>query len=194
MPGPNVSTPVTVGPGVTQDQIGYTFNDVVLNGGTAENMVMSQGGTSGNTGMSIILAQSAIAASVTGTTAETALATITIPANVMGPNGALRIDMQWTVTLNADTKTAQVRLGGTSFVIHGLASVNSLQGQCVIRNRGVTNSQVGTGSMSVATTGLPPPTGTIDTTQAQTLTITATLGTTTDTMTLEGYTVELLTP
>ena len=41
------------------------------------------------------LAQSAVAASLTGTTTETALATIVIPAGSMGPNGQVEVAALW---------------------------------------------------------------------------------------------------
>src|SRR5213079_2421852 len=52
-----------------------------------------------------VLAQSAVAASVTGTLTETVLATIAIPAGAMGVNGAIRVTALWSYTNSADTKT-----------------------------------------------------------------------------------------
>lgn len=144
-----------------------------------------------------VLAQSGVAASVTGTTTPTVLAAITVPAGALGPNGCLRVTTQWSYTNNANNKTLGITLGGTSFMASIQSTTNGLQYQTNIRNRGAQNSQVGYGATaggSFTATGVVPTTGAVDTTQSQVLNLTATLGTSTDTATLEGYTVEILNP
>lgn len=144
-----------------------------------------------------LLAQSAVPSSVTGTISQTALASLTIPGNAIGPNGSLRITTLWTVTNNSDTKSIGATFGGTVFMNKSLTTSDSFQAQTIIRNRGVTNSQVSSSPSAVAdygSSGANTQTGTVDTTQNQTLNITGTLGTSSDTITLESYTVEVLNP
>ena len=138
-----------------------------------------------------VLAQTAVAASITGTTAETVLATIVVPGNLMGLNGSLRVSPIWSGTNNANTKTGNVKFGGVSHASHALASALSAASQFTIRNRGSLASQItyngGPGTIStVANT-----TSAVNTAVDQTLLITGQLTVSTDTLTLEGYTVEL---
>lgn len=143
----------------------------------------------------ITLAQSAVAASVTGTLTETVLASITIPGGMMGPNGALRISALDTRTSSANNKTVKVKLGAmagyNSTLGAGVVGVSQIT---TIRNRNSVSAQVVLGA-SIAGTGSSaagPVTGSIDTSVDQVLTITGTLTNVGETITLEGYTVEVL--
>jgi hypothetical protein len=144
-----------------------------------------------------ILAQSAVPSSVTGTTTETVLATINIPAGAVGPNGYVRITADWSLTSNADTKNFRMRLGGntigSSYTLNAAQSTffsdaavynQNSQSSQYTRFRGNTGGQynVSTGSL------------TANMATAQSLTLTAQLGTSTDTVTLLSYTVEILNP
>ncbi|PRZ51236.1 hypothetical protein BX589_12077 [Paraburkholderia fungorum] len=147
------------------------------------------------TARALVLAQSAAPSSVTGTTATTTLASIPIPAGVMGVNGALRLTLNWSTTNNANTKTVAVTLGGTQVYSTGNQSVLSVQTQINIRNRNSQSSQVTSASIvTFGGSGSAVTTTSIDMTQARTLAITGTLGSSSDTLTLEGYTLELLNP
>jgi hypothetical protein len=144
---------------------------------------------------SLILAQTAQAVAHTGTTAETTLATVQIPGGVMGPNGILRVTTLLSATNNANVKTLTYRLGGTLLRTAVMTSFLTGQDQMIVRNRNSLASQVTftTGTLapySGSTVALT--TTALNTAQNQALTITATLATAGDTMTLEGYTVELL--
>lgn len=145
-----------------------------------------------------VLAQSAAPASVTGTLSETVLATIAIPAGAMGVNGSLRITTLWTFTSSADSKTVQARLGGTSIGLAVMTANSGLQHQIILRNRGAANSQIAftNGQTSFAVTSGAMVTTAIDTSIAQNLTLTATIGANagSNTITLEAYTVENLNP
>lgn len=143
-----------------------------------------------------VLAQSAVAVPLTGTLAETTLATISVPAGAMGLNGMLRISAICSVTNNANAKTIKFVFGGTTYNQVALPSVGSGQWYTTIRNRNSTNSQVSGAlpSMGAGTNSSAAFTGAVDTSIAQTLTITGTLANTGDTITLEAYTVELLNP
>ena len=63
-----------------------------------------------------VLAQSAVASSITGTLTKTALATVHVPAGAIGPNGRLRVSTQWTTTANTNSKTLTFELGTTAFL------------------------------------------------------------------------------
>lgn len=147
---------------------------------------------------SVLLARSGTQASVTGTTAETALATIAIRAGIMGTNGQLRVTTLWSLTNNANAKTCRVRLGGISGTVFqgaSIASAASWQGLSHIRNRNSASQQVSMSagpSISFSTSTSAVVTATIDTAQAQDLVLSGQLGNSADTITLESYTVELL--
>lgn len=146
-----------------------------------------------------LLAASAVAVSVTGTTAETALATVTIPAGAMGLNGAIEVRSSWTHTNSANAKSLRVRLGGiagTAFLALSNTAAASVSDMRRIRNRGAANSQVG--SCAAATTtpvgssGNALVTGAVDTSAAQDIVISGQLALNTETITLESYEVWLL--
>jgi hypothetical protein len=143
-----------------------------------------------------VLAQSAVPASVTGTTTETVLATITIPANAMGLNGAVRVTTQWSYTNSANTKTVIQRFAGATARTISLTATASRSDIFMIANRNAANSQVGsaTGAGAYGTSSGTSTAFSVDTTQAQNITLTGTLANTSETITLESYTVEILNP
>lgn len=141
-----------------------------------------------------ILAHSGTIASVTGTLVATTLVTVTIPANAMGANGAIRIVPFWSNNNSANNKTFEIKFGGTTYYSATVTTSQNTQAFIVIRNNNATNSQKGFtgpafGNGAVATAML---TSSVDTTSAVSLTFVATLANTGDTASLEGYTVELL--
>ena len=145
-----------------------------------------------------VVAQSAATGmSVTGTTSETTLASIVIPAGLLGVNGVLRITSLWTYTNSVNNKTLKVNFGGTTWFNQAQTTTASAQSMTIIRNRGVVNSQVGyaiSAGSAFGSTSVANPTAAIDTTASQTITITGTLANTGETITLESYIVELLNP
>lgn len=198
------------------DTILQAFNKIVGNiagfivdlaAGVTGLLGLTNGGTGASTARAAcanlksphILAQSGVASSVTGTTSETTLATITVPANAMGANGAVRIWCAWSWTNNGNSKTPRIRFGGTGgtvFTSNTLTTSQSVQDVKIIQNRNATNSQVGTtntiggfSNSSVATV-----TAAIDTTAAVDIVISGQLANSADTLTLERYLVELLVP
>ena len=145
------------------------------------------------------IAQSAVSSSVTGTTSLTTLASLTIPGGIMGANGALRIEFSASWTANTNLKTVTVALGGTSIGIFSRsgATETGARSQITVRNRGAQNSQVVSlpGSTAVifgVFTGTYPLTLSKDMSQDQALTITGTLASGSDTLTLESYIVEVI--
>lgn len=142
----------------------------------------------------IVLAQSGAAVSHTGNTNETTLATVVIPANSMGPNGAVRLTTLWTATNNANGKSVITRFGGQIVASNAPASFATYREQRQIINRNATNSQATYfGSFSgFGTSGAALNTQTIDTTQNVNLVIATQLTNAADTITLEAYTVEII--
>jgi hypothetical protein len=153
----------------------------------------------GNTGWTTppyILGQGAVASSVTGTLTETTLATVTVPAGAIGPNGRLRITSLWSVTNSANTKTLRVKLAAQSFLSAAVTAVSAGRWQQEIANRNSQSSQVssnsggGGGGWSTTTTTVTATA--VNTAVAQDITITGTLANTGETITLESYLVELI--
>lgn len=146
----------------------------------------------------VIGASAATGMSVTGSTNETALATISIPAGAMGANGILRVTLLVTGTNNANTKTIRIRLGGISgsqFFAASIASTLTTRSQIQIQNRNSQASQVAHANAtlnSFQSTSGGVFTASVDTSAAQDLVISGQLGTGTDTLTLESYLVEIL--
>lgn len=139
----------------------------------------------------LILEQNHVAGTaLTGTTALTTLASILLPAGLLGVNGSLRISAAASITNNANTKTLQFALGGTAFLSATATASAELQQSVLIGNRGSLASQVGrqygpSGGASVAT-------GTVNTAIDQIITISGQLGVGTDSMTLDSYLIEVL--
>jgi hypothetical protein len=156
------------------------------------------GGGGGGIGLpaSGVLKQSAVPASVTGTLSETTLATIPIPAGAMGLNGVIRVTAVWTVTNSADSKVLKTVLGGSVFNNFGVTTTVSVHNYCEVRNRGAANSQVAYQQNGTGTSSSGNAITAVDTSLAQNLTITGTIGANagSNTIPLEGYTVEILNP
>jgi len=152
-------------------------------------------------GIYIVGMSAATGMTVTGTTGETTLATVAVPGNSMGANGAIRVTAQWTKTGTAGTGEAKIKFGGTTFFDSGAAGATAISGrqQTEIHNRGATNSQIGTsisagtGNWNLQSTTASVATA-LDTTSSQNVTFTCQLGNTGDTCELSSYTVELLVP
>ena len=132
--------------------------------------------------------------SSTGSTSVVTLATITIPAGLLGANGKLKIYPLWATTNNANVKTLRVLFGGSTCSTMPTQNVPNNSGLIIIRNANSESSQkcssglvagIGASSGSIAST-------TIDTSAATTITITGQLAVGTDTMTLEDLFVEVV--
>jgi hypothetical protein len=113
----------------------------------------------------------------------------------MGPNGSLLITTLWSYTNSANNKTLRINFGGTAYLSNVATTTVAVQTLVMIRNRGVTNLQVGftnaTFSAIGTTTGTLT-TSSVDTTSAQSLTITGQKASAGETLTLESYLVELI--
>ena len=126
-------------------------------------------------------------------TSVVTLATITIPAGLMGANGKLKIYPLWATTNNANVKTLRAVFGGSICTTMTSQSVPNNSGLVIIRN---TNSESAQKTSSGLVAGIGSSFGsiastTIDTTAETTITITGQLAVGTDTLTLEDLFVEL---
>lgn len=144
-----------------------------------------------------ILAQSGAASSVTGTTSETVLATIPIPAGLLSANGVIRVGCTFNFSGAAGTHTMSMRLGGS--LVANNAGASSVLSAEWIRSIRAANSQSAQVMMQAGTLGGGTSTAaaaatSVNMANAQNLTITGTLGSASDTATLLGYTVEILNP
>jgi hypothetical protein len=162
------------------------------------------GGTGAAT-VPYVLAKSAVAVSGAANTSENVLATVTIPAGAMGPNGVLRLESMWSFTGSANSKTLRARLGGiggTAYLGYATTTASHIAfgDQRRIMNRNSAASQVGANG-TVLVGGLPTvfafsataaTTSTIDTSAATTLVFTGEKATGAETLTLESYLVEVL--
>lgn len=136
-----------------------------------------------------VLDQAATAGnSVTGTASETTLATINIAAGAMGANGKIEVNADFSYTNSANAKTLRIKLGGTTLWSGTPTATTGLAVRLTIRNRNAANSQRWRAQhvLSSGTWGDSSGTAAIDTASATTITITAQLANTGETITLEG--------
>ena len=130
---------------------------------------------------------------LTGSTSVVTLATITIPAGLMGANGKLKIYPLWSTTNNANVKTLRAIFSGSTCTTMISQSVPNNSGLVIIRN---TNNEAAQKCSSGLVAGIGASLGsiaapTVDTTAATNITITGQLAVGTDTLTLEDLFVEL---
>lgn len=132
--------------------------------------------------------------SFTGDTGAEIGPTITLPANSMGPNGAVRIGSSFSFNTTANNKTIAQLFGANTIVVEVPASVARGALWSVVTNRGVTGSQLAT-SNGAAGSVLDHPADLYianDTTTALTIRFSMTRVTATDNAILESYLIELL--
>lgn len=139
------------------------------------------------------IAQSAVAVPLTGTLTETTLATITIPAGAIGPNGSVEILTLWSYTNSANTKTMKVKLGATAINTAAGTTTATSQQFARVANRNSAASQI---AFSNSTSGFGNSAGAnitsaVDTSASVDITITGTLTNTGETITLESYVVKI---
>lgn len=129
----------------------------------------------------------------TGSTTNNTLRTETIKGGQMGPNSSLRITHLWSYTNNANTKTVRLVVGGVTVIQSGFTTTGAFSAETIIRNRGALNAQsyIGGGFSGFSTAGALA-TMAVDTSQDFTVVFSAQNGVGTDTITLEGYIVEII--
>ena len=126
-----------------------------------------------------------------------ALLTYTVPANVLGTNGAVEVDVAETNNNSAGTKTISTKYGGTAFATSTPTTALTMDTHVAIRNSGRTGYQTSQGwGISSGTTQtlsvIGPNRGTIDTTANQNVVVSCALNTpTTDFCILESYSIKV---
>lgn len=127
------------------------------------------------------------------------IVSFTLPGNIMGVDGEIRVYDQFVVTSNTDTKTPTVLFGGTAVktVTMNTTSLTSEQGLTVVRNRGATNLQetwVNNSAVGLGTSPSNPVTTTVNTTANVTVSFAGNIAAVAaNSIMLAGWTVELLT-
>lgn len=145
----------------------------------------------------LLLATSTTQVSHTGDTAEFVLVSPTVPANIMGPNGILILTFVPS-SVGSGNHTWNVRFSGTAgtiYIWNQQTTNTSGRVQAQIHNAGATNSQKGaqknlTGSWGYGAGYLI--TSAVDTTADTTVVISGQLGTSTDTISVEHYSLEVI--
>ena len=177
-------------------------SDITSLAGLTTPLSIAQGGTGSTTAAAARTAlgvtqttvfSAGAASSVTGTTTETTLATMTIPANAMGPNGQIEIIPLWSFTNSANTKTMRVKFGGTAFYTQTTTTTAVTQALIRITNRNSASSQVGAPGVNAGVGNFTAAviTSAENTASPVTLTITGQLTNTGETITLESYLVRV---
>lgn len=143
----------------------------------------------------VILGIGATAASITGTVNETTLATISIPAGSMGPNGQIEVISHWTYPSSANNKILRIKIGSTTFWQVTLTTNANLHTYFRVCNRNSAASQVGftlSGGISgFGQSGSAIITGTENTNTTLNMVLTAQLANTGETIQLESYLAKL---
>ena len=133
---------------------------------------------------------------VTNTTAETQVASFTLPGGVMGMNGVLRLWPMLSQTNSANGKTLRIKLGAATAITQafGGAGSASAYGILTIRNLNSQSSQKSTqgGILGVGTTSSAIGTSAADTSADITVSLTVQMGALAETVTLEHLFVEVL--
>jgi len=131
---------------------------------------------------------------LTGSTSVVTLATITIPAGLLGANGKLKIYPLWSTTNNANVKTLRATFGGLICTTMTSQSVPNNSGLLIIRNINSESVQKCSSGLvaGIGSSGGSISSPTVDTSAATNITITGQLTNSADTMTLEDLFIEVV--
>lgn len=136
---------------------------------------------------------------LTGTVAETVLASITLPANLVNVGKGLRVRIIASATNNGNNKTLRVRIGGVAGTLIGSNVANSVAAYFMDRQLILRNATTLVGAATAdavdgaaVTSSNAPVTYAVDLTANTTLDLTGQLADAGDTMTLESYSIELV--
>jgi hypothetical protein len=175
----------------------FLYNDDATVNSYLKGNVTIEGKIIASTGYSAtkVLGLSGVQVSHTGNTTETTLYTLSIPSGIMGANSVLRISYLSNCTNSGNNKTVRIKIGGTSFSSVVLTTAAGSAKTISIYNRGVVNSQVYLISTNTFGGGsIGSTTASVDFSSTQSLTFTAELGNSGETISLEGITVEVINP
>lgn len=147
----------------------------------------------------VILGASAVQVPLTGSTTETALRTVSIPAGLVAVGGKLRVSMLASWPNSANNKTLRIRLGGIAgTIMQSYVATTTLELNTIyIIGHQAAATQVGYGGTAQAPYGATTSaltTGAIDMTVLETLVISGQLASGAETMILQDYCVEYLPP
>lgn len=142
-----------------------------------------------------LVAVSGTPATVTGTTAETTLATVTIPAGVLGANGRVIVSALWSLSSSINLRTPRVRFGGSVFAAAAVSTLAAaVRVGAEIQNAGSAGAQVafaaGAALLEVSTDSNVV--GSVDTSVDQVLVLSGQVALAAEFVRLEAYTVEIL--
>ena len=131
---------------------------------------------------------------LTGTTSETTLLTVNIPAGLIGISGKVKLYPLYSMTLNANNKVLRVKLGGSQAFYTAVSNSSQSSALVIIRNIGSESVQKSSTTVvpGLGNTGTALNTLAIDTSVATTITVTGQLANSADTMTLEGFFMEIV--
>jgi len=164
--------------------------------GDVDGQILGGGVVDDVTGIWRMVGSLSVAVSVTGTTNETVLSTVTIPGGSIGPNGIIRIYSLWSNTNDATGKTARIRLNGlgTQAILGANLSTSGVYADLrQVHNVNSESSQkfqqfsflAGLGASTTVTTAA------INTASDISLVFTGQLADSADTISIEAYTVEV---
>jgi len=134
------------------------------------------------------------AVALTGTTSETTLLTVNIPASLIGASGKVKMYPLYSMTNNANSKVLRVKLGGSMAFYAATSNSSHSSALVIIRNIGSESVQKSSTTVvsGLGNTGTALNTLAIDTSVATTITVTGQLTNSADTMTLEGFFMEIV--
>lgn len=143
------------------------------------------------------IGQATVAVGTGALTTEVTLATISVPANVMGLNGGLRVIVHYQISGVANTKILRLKWGGSTIFTVNYAAADQISGlsEFVILNRNATNAQEAQGYYTSPTnvlTGLGVQTRAIDSTAVTSVVITGQTTNAADEVQMDVTTVELI--
>lgn len=188
------ATKPTCGTAATGRQIRVT--DVGVSG---DSVFLCDGSNWQPIGGRLLLCQSGANQATTtgaGDTSEQFLATCTVPAGIMGANGALEIYHLWTWTNSGNTKTPRVRFSGQSGTVFfgnsqtttvGVSQYNRIQNT----NSASAQRSIGLLTGGFGTTANVAVTAAVDTTAATTVVLSCQKATGTETCDLNAYRIYL---
>jgi len=168
----------------------------IVDGGTGASTALIAA-RAANLGFAHFIARQTTLITHTGTTGETTLLTVTVPAGAMGANGIVIIKAFWEFVGTAGTRTPRIKFGGTQIMgIVWLSTYISIKpDDTVIWNVNSESAQRSAPANNV-TGGTPSgnlfPTAAINTANAVNVTFTMTLGNAGDTAKLSFASVEVI--
>jgi hypothetical protein len=141
----------------------------------------------------ILFHHNATSAVGTATTSLEALRTVTIPGNIVPPNGEIRITAHYSMTNSANNKTISMKFGGVTVMSQVFTTATNNRFQFALALRNSRASQVGgqgTGGWGTSTSAVQN--RTIDMTQNQDVVFEATKASAGETLQLEYSMIELI--